>query len=277
MKRVWMGVALTLVVAHAASGAIQYDFIQTTRADSGSAAPIDFTARAVIDGDRCRVDFLGGTAYPPGTYVISTNNARQLLFVDPTQKSYTELNTMTVASALGTSDIKIENFTSSVTKLDDRPIIAGVAAEHYRLTMTYDITVTFRAMPLKQAVRAVIDKWTTVRFGDADAAFTNSTLQTGNAELDKLITAENTKIRGFPLRQTFQVVTTNLTARHNPNSKLRVPMTATRVREVTVTSIGEIKTDERAFQVPAEYRKLTFAEGVPKSQTQVLSLEPSSE
>ena len=276
MKRVWMGVALTLVVAHAASGAIQYEFIQTTRSDSSSAIPIDFTARAIIDGDRSRVDFLGGTAYPPGTYVIANNNARQLLFVDPTQKSYTELNTMAVASALGTSDIKIENFTSSVTKLDDRPIIAGIAADHYRLTMTYDITVTFRAMPLKQSVRATIDKWTTVRFGDADLAFAASAMQTGNADLDKLIVAETTKIRGFPLRQTFQVVTTNLSAKPNTDSKLRVPTSATRVREVTVTSIGEVKTDERSFQVPAEYRKLNFAEGIPKSQTQVLSLEPSS-
>jgi hypothetical protein len=273
-----MGVALTLVVAHAASGAIQYDFIQTSRSDSGSAQPLDFTARAIIDGNRSRVDFLGGNAYPPGTYVISNNNARQFLFVDPTQKSYTELNTMTVASALGTSDIKIENFTSSVTKLEDRPVIAGIPADHYRLTMTYDITVTFRAMPLKQSVRTTIDKWTTIQFGDSvDDAFAGATLQTGNPDLDKLIAAEATRIRGFPLRQSFQVVTTNLSAKSNASSPLRVPMTHTRVREVTVTSIGEVKSDPRAFHVPTDYRKVNFAEGVPKSQTQVLSLEPSSE
>lgn len=272
MRRVWMGVALVLV-AHAAFPAIQYEFIQTSRSESDTT---DFTARALVDGQRSRVEFLSGNAYPPGTYVISTDNTRNLLFVDPTQKSYTELNTMMVASAIGTSSITIANFVPTVTKLDDRILIAGLPADHYRLTMTYDITVHFKAMPVKQSVYAVIDKWTTVQFGDAGEALAAlNGLQTGNQQIDEMITAETTKIRGFPLKQTVQITTTNLARRKN-QSQLKIPATRTRSREFTVTKVGEVSAQESTFIVPAGFRKLNFAEQAPKSQIQVLSLEPSS-
>ena len=122
------------------------------------------SAKATIDGVRSRVDFISGNAYPPGTYVVSTDGARKLRFVDPTQKSFTEVNTLTIASAIGMSNIKIENLKSAVQKLEDQQNIAGIPADHYRLTLTFDITVTFSGRPLKQSVRTEIDKWTTVRF-----------------------------------------------------------------------------------------------------------------
>jgi len=266
-----MGAAVILV-AHAAFPAIQYEFIQTSRSDSDTT---DFTARAFVDGERSKVEFLSGNAYPPGTYVISS--ARKLLFVDPTQKSYTELNTMSVASAIGTSSIKIDNFVPTVTKLDDQILIAGIPAEHYRLTMTYDITVTFKAMPVKQSVYAVIDKWTTVQFGDVgEAVAMMNGLQTGNPKIDEMMAAETTKIRGFPLKQTIQITTTNLSRRKSGTSQLKIPVTRTRSREFTIIKVGEVPSKESAFIVPEGFRKLNFAEQAPKSQMQVLSLEPSS-
>src|SRR5688572_10214812 len=162
MKRIWMGVALILV-AHAAFAAIQYEFIQSSRSDSDGLPPMDLSAKAIIDGSKSRVDFVSGNAYPPGTYVISTDGARLLHFIDPTQKSYTEVSTLSIASAIGMSNIMIENLKSSVSRLEDQQLIAGLPADHYRLTLTFDITVTFKNRPLKQSIRTEIDKWTTVR------------------------------------------------------------------------------------------------------------------
>src|SRR6185295_1094706 len=126
-------------------------------------------------------------------------------------------------------------------------------------TITYDIAISYRNMPLKQSVRTTIDKWTTVRFGDAsDMAFSNS-VQTGNAQIDELIAAETTKIKGFPLRQTVQVTTINNTVQKT-NSKLMLPTTRTKSRETTVTSISETKTDDTLFRVPAGYSKNNYME-----------------
>jgi len=206
--------------------------------------------------------------------MISTDGARRLLFVDPTQKLYTEVNTLGIASAIGTSQIVISNLQSSVTRLDDGKVIAGIPTDHYRLNMTYDITVTFRNMPLKQSVRTIIDKWTTVRFGDvADVAFGNPA-QTGNAQIDELISAETTKIKGFPLRQTVSVTTINNNGQI-PGSRLVVPATRTKTRETTVTAISEMAADDKMFRIPAGYQRTDFTEAISKSQTQVLSTTSS--
>lgn len=277
MKKIWMGVALTFV-AHAAFAAIQFEFIQTSRSDSDSMPPMDLSAKAILDGSKSRVDFLSGNAYPPGTYVVSIDGARRLHFVDPAQKSYTEVDTRNIASAIGMSNIQITNLKSSVSKLEDQQIIAGIPADHYRLTMTFDITVTFKNRPLKQTVRTEIDKWTTVQFGDLTDDVTSKTLLTGNRQIDDLVAAETTKITGFPLRQTVRITAINATTVGRPvkNSELKVPSTVTLTREMTVTSIRETRSDEKMFAVPAGYTRTDFAERVPKPQTQVLSLEPSS-
>jgi hypothetical protein len=269
MNKMVMGVVVGLLLTGPAFSAIQYEYFQSSRADGDDKAS-DFNARAVIDGQRSRVEFLSGNTYPPGTYVISTDGSRRLLFVDPTQKAYTEVNTLGIASAIGTSQITISNMLSSVTRLDETKVIANIPTDHYRLTITYDITVPFRNIPLKQSVRTVIDKWTTVKFGDAvDSAFGNA-LQTGNAKIDELIEAETTKIKGFPLRQTVQITTINHTAQA-VGTKLPLPTMRTKSHEMTVFSINEIPSDDKLFRVPAGYVRNDYAEQINKSQTQVLS------
>jgi hypothetical protein len=273
MKRIWMGVVVVLM-AQAAFGALQYEFIQSNRSDSDGLPAMDMSAKAVIDGSRSRVDFISGNAYPPGTYVIATDGARKLRFVDPTQKSYTEVNTLTIASAIGMSNITVENLTSSVTKLDDRPIIAGIPTDHYRLTLTFDITVVFNARPLRRTIRTEIDKWTTVRFGNITDQVSR-TLETGNAKIDELIAKETTQIAGFPLKQSIRV-TAVYNAKTPVKTNLSIPNTTTLTREMTVTAIRETAVDDSFFVVPAGYTRAEFADRVPKPQTQVLSLEPAS-
>lgn len=272
------GVAL-LLVAHAASAAIEYEFVQTSRTAGNNAASNDFTARAILDGSRSRVEFKSGTAYPPGTYVVSNDGSRSLRFVDPVQKTYTEVNTVGIASAIGTSNIQIDNFKQTVVAVGDTQVYAGLPAEHYKQTITYDITVKFGSMPLKQAVRTEIDKWTTNRFGDiAQMGFATNQITTGNPAIDELISAETTKIKGFPLKQTIRITTTDLSAsKRSTPSELKLPPTRTRTRELTVTAIREAKPEDSWFAVPAAYRRIDFAERAGKSQMQVLSMEPATE
>ena len=277
MRRLWMGVALTLMVTHAAFAAVQYEFIQTSRSDSDGLPPTDLSARALIDGSRTRVDFVSGNAYPPGTYVLSTDNARKLQFVDPTQRSYTEVNTLTIASAIRSSAITIEKLVPTVTKFDDKKIIAGIPADHYRLTITFDITVNFRSIPLKQTVRTEIDKWTTVRFGEVSDGFAQRTLQTGNIAIDDLILAETQKISGFTLQQSMKITAVNsVSKKARADSKLNLPTTRTLTREMTVTSIGEVQADEALFRIPTDFKRSDFNEIANKTQAQVLSVEPPS-
>jgi len=264
-----------LGAAQTVSAAVIYEFHQASHSDIDQNAPAELIGRAIIDGDRSRVDFIGGDSYPPGTYVISTNGSRTLTFIDPTRKSYTEFNTANVAAVIGSKRIDITDMKSSVENLDDHPMIAGTPTNHYRLTITYDMQITFGTMPLKQSVRTVIDKWTTVAFGDVNESFlASSAVRTGNVKMDEVIEVEATKIKGLPLKQTVQVYT--MTDRAPvPGSKLVLSPTRTSRREMTVTTIHDSAVDGSMFAIPVNYRRAdSLSKDERHEQVQMLSLEP---
>src|SRR5207248_10435348 len=122
--------------------------------------------RAMIVSERSRVEFLTGNAYPPGTYLIATNGSRLMTFIDPSKKTFVEVNAASVASSIGARKITIANKKIDVTKMTDQINVAGFPTEHYRMIMRYDITVAFGSIPLTQTVNTTIDNWTTNASGD---------------------------------------------------------------------------------------------------------------
>lgn len=278
MKTILLAISLLLAVT-GVQGAVQYEFRQTFRSDVDTMPPNDMTGRAVIDGDRYRVEFLSGTAFPSGSYLISTNGARQQIWVDPSKRSYVEVNAAGVASALGASRITITNKKIDMTPMPDHPVFAGLPTDHYRLVMSYDIAVPFGQIQLKQSVTAVIDKWTTMAYaGAADGFLADGGIRTGNPDIDDLVSAENTKIKGFPLRQTIEVTTVNATPRPS-GSKLPLKQIHTQTRELTITRI-ESKAEVAAtlFQIPAGFRKADpLRDDTQKAPVHVLSMEPEKQ
>ncbi|MDP9361082.1 MAG: DUF4412 domain-containing protein [Acidobacteriota bacterium] len=273
-------VALIVATAPPATAAIQYEFRQTTTSDLESIPPTDCVGRAIIDGDRSRVEFLSGNAYPPGTYVIATNGARTMTYIDPSRKSFVEVNAASVATAIGARKITVANKKIDVTKMPDQTTIAGFPTEHYRMIMSYDITVAFGNLPLTQTVKTTIDKWTTSAFGDVgDTFLASGALHTGNPDLDDLISAENSNIKGFALKQTINVTTINNHAAAKGDSQLNVNRTVTQTRELLVTAIKPAATVGLAtFTIPLTFHKAgPVHDDTEKTPVQTLSMEPSGE
>ncbi|MEA2462277.1 MAG: hypothetical protein QOJ98_24 [Acidobacteriota bacterium] len=268
MKRLLLTVALA-IVALPSFAAIQYDFIQKNTTDHPIRPVTDVTGRTIVDGARSRVEYIGGNTYPPGTYVLSTDGARRLLFVDPEKKSYTEFNTSGIATALSTNNLKIENFTSSVDTLPDRPKIAGVETTHYKVAMQYDVTLTVQGIALKQHVVTTIEKWTSDQFAEIDLAFYSEPTLTGNEALDKLIDTEMAKATGFPMRQ---IVTVRTSYDMPVRTKLNVPNTRTITRETVITAIGQTKADPSMFVLPASFRRADQPKA-PDTDVKVLTFE----
>jgi hypothetical protein len=268
-RRLILTVALALV-AIPSFGALEYEFNQRNTSDDPATPTTDLTARAIIEGGRSRVDFLGGNTYPPGTYVVTSDAARRLFFVDPTKQWYTEVSSSGVATSLASSNIRIENQKVNVERLNDRPMIAGLPTDHYRLTLTYDITVTLRGVPLKQRVRTEMDSWTTMEFGSYQLPALSSGIRTGNLDLDDLLETERTRIPGFPLRQT---VTIRTSFDKPARSKIEIPSTRTITREMWVTKIRETTSRPDQFLVPASYRRADQPD-IPAAAAQVLTFEP---
>lgn len=278
MRMSVLGVML-LIAAQSASAAIQYEFRQTTSSDAEGAEASDCSGRAVIDGEKARVEFVNCNSYASGTYVLTTNGSRVLTFVDPAKKSFADVNAAAVASALGTTQISIANKKANMTEMPDHPVIAGIPTDHYRLTLDYDITVTFGNVPLTQTVHTIIDRWTTMSFGDAAETFLSSgVLHTGNADIDDLVAIENAKGKGFPLKQTMQTTMVNNRAQTS-KSKLAVSRSTTVTRELTVTSIAPVaKVAATAFTVPPGFHRADpVRDDTQKTPVTTLSMEPSGQ
>ena len=264
-----LGVVLALV-AVPAFAAIEYEFTQKTTTEDPLLPSTDLNARAVIDAGRTRVEFRGGTLYPPGTYAVSTD-PRLVFFVDPANKSYTEVNMSGTTTALAASNLRIENFKSNLETLADKPVIAGIPTDHYRLVISYDITLRMGNLPLKRHVSTTIDSWNTSRFGEIqDFISGGRTHLTGNEQLDKLMAT--TRLPGFPMRQTITTRTQH-DLPQNKSSKIELPAVRTSVREMWVNSIREIPVAGIQFTVPATYARAE-APDAPRATGQVLTFDP---
>jgi hypothetical protein len=273
-------VVLVVATAPSASAAIQYEFRQTTTSDLESIPSSDCAGRAIIDGDRSRVEFLSGNAYPVGTYIITTNGSRNMTFIDPSRKSFVEVNGASVTSAIGARKITITNKKTDLTKMPDQITVAGFPTEHYRLVMSYDITVAFGNLPLTQTVKTTIDKWTTTAFGEVgDTFLASGALHTGNPDLDDLVATENSNIKGLALRQVVNVTTINNRAATAGASELHVNRTVTQTSELVITAIQpSAKISLATFIVPLTFHKAgPVQDDTQKTPMQTLSMEPSGQ
>lgn len=275
MRKTLLAIVLLLATQSGWAG-VSYEFVQSTQSNIEQIPSTTLTGRAIIDGPRSRIDFGSGNVYAPGAYVISTDASRTLLYVDPITKTYSEVNAAGIAATYGAANIKVDNFKTNTTLLDDHPNVAGIQTNHYHLTISYDMTLLYGTMPLTQKITEDIDKWTTPRFGDvADAFFANGSVKTGNPKLDELIDAETRSIKGFPLRQTVTVRTTSPIA---VAGELRERMSEVRTqqRELLITKIQEQQADASVFHIPSTFRKLEPGEQpelTKQSQMTVLSFD----
>ena len=278
MRKTTLAIVLLLATQSGWAG-VSYEFVQNTQSDIEQIPPTNLSGRAIIDGTRTRIDFIGGNIYAPGAYVISTDASRTLLYVDPVSKSYSEVSAEAVAATYGGANIQIANFKTNTTMLDDHPTIAGIPTIHYHLTITYDMTLQYGTMPLMQKISEEIDKWTTTRFGDiADSFFAGGSVKTGNPKLDELIDAETRSIKGFPLRQTVTVRTTNPMG-VAPGTQLKLTNVRTQQRELLVTKIQELQADASVFRVPSTFKKIDpqdQPDTTKQTQMTVLSFDDGS-
>lgn len=278
MRKCVLGVMLLFAV-QTASAAIQYEFRQTTSSDAEGAQAIDCSGKAVIDGEKSRVEFLTCNAYPPGSFVVTTNGSRMMTYVDPAKKTFADVNGAAVATALGSTQISITNKKVNTTEMPDHPIIAGIPTDHYRLTLDYDITITFGNTPLTQTVHTMIDRWTTMSFGDVAETFLSAgALKTGNPDLDDLIGNESAKGKGFPLKQIIRTTAVNNRAQA-VKSNLVVSRSVTITRELSVNTVEPVaKVADGTFSVPLGFHRADpLRDDTQKAPIQTLTMQPSGQ
>lgn len=268
----WILSAAIVLTCANAGAALRYEFSENLIMEN-SIDSRNMTARAVLDGDHGRIDVLTGNQYAPGSYILRDGDLR-LYFVFPDRKQYNEIPLKKGPNKEQANKISITNPQIAFEEIPDGEVIAGYPTRHYRLTTSYEMAVSFGKVVVRQKVESTIDKWTTTAFDDFVAKYQDdSELLTGNAEVDHLLQAEASKFKGLPLKMRSVVKTTP--EQRLQGSKLNLPPTRQRVREMEVSKIEQVAVNPGLFTIPADFKPSTDI--APATSAHYLTMEPAKE
>lgn len=272
--RILASIGFTVLLASPVHAAVEYQFRQITLSDQAAVQAPAVTGRAILDGENTRVDYVSGSSFDAGIYLIARRDQGKLLVVNPKDKTYSVTDLSSVATSIGSRGIRIQNLKTKLTKMDGNPIVAGLPTDHYRLEATYEMTVQFGELALTQNIQTIVEKWTTGAFGDAgQSSLIEGPLRTGNDEIDQLIEAETSKVSGLPLRQVVTINTTPSNVR--ANSQLKTNGRRRHISEMIVTSIQARDVEQSYFEVPAGFTKVQqIKTGTSDHAVETLSMEP---
>lgn len=273
VSRVGVVVALFSAVALSASAGIRYEFQQVKQSSKPGVTPIVLIGEAIIDGDSSRVEYKEGSTMGAGQYIVTTNGGAETTFVDPATETYITRSNRGGASGIDRLNLEIENFRSNHQMLGTGPSIAGFPTEHHRVTLNYDLVVSIGQLKLKQKIETVIDKYTTLAFGDVATAFFGQQLpSTGNPQIDQVIEAEIRDVPGLPLKQSVRMTSTADDSKL-AGSQIQVERQQVQTTESTVTKIERIGVKPGVFQIPVTYTRVE--RGV--SESPISKLETTTE
>lgn len=255
-----MAVIVASVAATAAAG-IKYEFQQIKRSSQAGEKPTILIGEAIIDGEKSRIEYLEGSSVGVGQYVVTTNGGRDTTIVDPATMTYYTRSAVNTTEPMRRLDIEVRNFEWDSQMLGTGPEIAGYPTEHHRIRLEYDLVLSIGPLEMTNRIETVIDKYTTLAFGDVGSAFYRDGLPTtGNPGIDRIIESQALRIPGFPLRQTVRTTSTVDEKTLPRNSQIPLERQKVQTTEMTVTSIERIGVKPGVFQIPLSYSRI---EGTP--------------
>jgi len=257
LNRSIFGAALLLVMAVPCSAGIHYKAVTKTQ-DAASKAG-DIQVEGWVSGDNAKVAFLESAGNPfteKGTYIITKDGGKTLYLVNPEEKTYAEWSLQGMLGAVGAvmngmgpllkvqfADLKMDKISE-----EDGGTVLGQPTRHYKFRTSYTMTIKVLGMGNTADVVQEQDVWATTKLSDAALGvwLRAEPPRTGNAEFDKLLTAEGGKYQGFPLKTV--TVSTSTQKKGNKTTTTRSTMEVTQLDAAA-------SVPATAFEIPAGYEK----------------------
>ena len=249
--------AALFAAAMPAMAGIHYQATTKTEAQSRSS---EMRVEGWAAGDKAKVEFKESTDGNPvtqkGTYLVSKDGGKTLYLVNPEEKTYAVWDLRGMLGAAGAvmngvgSLLKVQFSEPKVEKLaeDDGGTLLGMPTRHYKYRTSYTMTMKVLGMGNVSDVVTEQEFWTTTKLGDAGLGvwLRSEPPRTGNAELDKLLTAERYKMQGFPLK--------TVTVTSSTDKKRGRMNTSRSTMEVTQLD-ASASVPATAFEIPAGYKE----------------------
>jgi hypothetical protein len=264
MHRITLVTLAGLLVALPATAGVS--FTTTVHGEGARGADMnDMTIKVQVSGDRARGDITASKSpfFGPGCYEITRDGGATILLVNPKEKTYFDATSMLrgaagAMSAMGgmmkmeVSDVKVEKLLE-----EDGGEVAGQPTTHYRFKTNYTMAMKMAFVNNVSHIEIIEDMWSTTALSEAGMGLTQGRgMKLGDESFDKLIEAERSKIKGFPLKVVS--VTTS-------ESKGKIDR-RTMTREVADIKTG-VAVPDSAFTMPPGYEERSPLPGFPGSQS----------
>ncbi|MFY9820162.1 MAG: DUF4412 domain-containing protein [Thermoanaerobaculia bacterium] len=252
-----LGAALFVAAVPAFAG-IHYK--STTKSEDARGRGNEVQVEGWVSGEKARVEFKDSTSPNPftqkGTYLLTQDGGKTLYLVNPEEKTYSVLDLNAVLGAVGTVMnglgplLKIQFSEPKVEKLadEDGGTVAGVPAHHTKYRTSYTTTMKMFGVGRSNAVVSEQDFWTSTKLVDPGMGvwLRAQPPRTGNADFDRLLTAERYKLQGYPLKMV--TVTTNTDSKSGKANTSHSTMEVTQLETNATVPAG-------SFELPAGYKE----------------------
>jgi hypothetical protein len=261
---------LVFMAAQPVADGMSYEFVmKSTSKATGNKETVTMRGRGTYAGDDAKIELLeassatGGTEAwgGKGTYFIVKNGGKDMLLVNPAEKTYMKWDMMAMMAGLGkamnavgglvkmqVSDVKID-----AQDMGAGPSVQGYATRHFRMVQNYTVSASvfgktsktrsetttdyYIAPTLKIANPFVMNAQTTEMMGQFDMFNTpdyKNQMAAANAKMPKT---------GVPLRMETKMVSTDEKGKAE---------TSTSVMEMTNFKAGNIPAS--TFEIPSDYK-----------------------
>jgi hypothetical protein len=250
--------AAFFVAAIPAFAGIHYK--STTKSEGPRGQGNEVQAEGWVAGEKARVEFKDSTSPNPatqkGTYLLTKDGGKTLYLVNPEEKTYAVLDLSAMLGTVGTvmngmgALLKIQFSEPQVEKVldEDGGTVAGVPAHHTKYRTSYTTSVKVLGMGRSSAVVSEQDFWTSTKLVDPGMGvwLRAEPPRTGNADFDRLLTAERYKLQGYPLKMV--TVTTNTDSKNGRATTSHSTMEVTQLETSATVPAG-------SFELPAGYKE----------------------
>jgi hypothetical protein len=249
MRRMLMTMGVVLACVSVAQAGVSYSAV-TRAKDARGREKEASKMRAVVDGLDARIDVAAHSGpVPNGGYLLTRDGGKTVTMVDPKKKSYTKWDIDKLAGMAGSimqGSGGLLNMSVTQNKseklLDEKgPKLLGVPTRHYKFRTSYTMSMSVMGFAQVSKVATEQEIWAGQGLDDDAAALWKrvTSFKTGIEAIDKLVSAETGKVKGFPLKTIVISRTTDSRGRE-------------KTRE-TVTEVTEIKPfspAKKVFEIP---------------------------
>ena len=283
---------LVFMAAQPVADGMSYEFVmKSTSKATGNKETVTMRGRGTYAGDDARIELLeassatGGTDAwgGKGTYFIVKNGGKDMLLVNPAEKTYMKWDMMAMMAGLGkmmnavgglvkmsVSDVKID-----AQDMGAGPSVQGYATRHFRMVQNYTVNASvfgktsktrsetttdyYIAPTLKIANPFVMNAQTTEMMGQFDmfnAPDYKNQMAAANAKMPKT---------GVPLRMETKMVSTDEKGKAE---------TSTSVMEMTNFKAGNIPAS--TFEIPSDYKLVEMPQMAAGANGQTATADSAS-